>query len=215
MKAFIQDWGIALDVEIKKAPGSDYVLVAHFTPRNLWIHNGRNLSSVPNNIQFRARAKALYEAVAADLKACCVEAFAIKDPADVKIQNGLKDDLACVVRTDLEGVEASAQFFLAEFRKKGFSLAVRFLENYLKANADPIELGREEVLDFVEIQDAVQKNIQRFKENTLIAPGPNNPASSVVGKITMDPKAKKNCAEASTPSRSLRTTQARSSFRPC
>lgn len=66
---------------------------------------------------------------------------------------------------------------------------MRFLENYLKANADPIELGREEVLDFVEIQDAVQKNIQRFKENTLIAPGPNNPASSVVGKITMDPKA--------------------------
>ncbi len=120
MKAFTQGWGIALDVEIKPAtenlPPRSAVswafeslpLVAHFTPRNLWVHTGRALSSVPNSTQFRARTKVLYEAVAADLKARCVEAFAIKDPVDVKIQNGLKDDLACVVRTDLEGVEALA-----------------------------------------------------------------------------------------------------------
>jgi hypothetical protein len=154
MKAFIQDWGIALDVEIKVATNNlpartgkllgDYnslPLVAHFTARNLWVHNGRALSSVPSNAQFRARAKALYEAVEADLKARCVEAFGIKDPVDVKIQNGLTHDLACVVRTDLEGVEALAQFYLADWRKKGFTLAVRFLERTILAG----QPGRAEV----------------------------------------------------------------------
>jgi hypothetical protein len=153
MKAFIQDWGIALDVEIKVAANNlpartskfkinfePLPLVAHFTPRNLWVHNGRTLSSVSNSTLFQVRAKALYEAVAADLKARCAQAFAIKDPVDVKIQNGLKDDLACVVRTDLEGVEAMAQFILADWRKKGFTLAVRFFENYLKANAGFVQV---------------------------------------------------------------------------
>ncbi len=201
MKKFTQDWGIAFDVEVTVAPfdpGARSIassgfesrpLVARFTLRNFFVHNGRRLSSVMTNAVFLGIAKALYQAVAADLKARCVEAFAIKDPVDVKIQQGLKDHLACVVRTDLEGVEALARFFLAEFRKKGFSLAVRFLENYLKANGDSIELTREEVLEFVEIQDAVQKNIERFKEKTIIAPRPKNPAFLVVEEITKDPKA--------------------------
>ncbi len=160
-----------------------------FTPRNLSVRLPRGLPLVPSSAQFHARVKALYRAVAADLKARCIEAFAIKDPVDVKIQQGLKDDIACVVRTDLEGVEALAQVFLADFRKKGFSLAVRFLENYLKADGDSIELSREATLEFEEIRDAVQKNIDRFKEETFIAPGPKNPASSVVEEITKDPKA--------------------------
>ncbi len=201
MKAFTRDWGIAFDVEVTVAPfdpGARSLaragfesrpLVARFTPRNFSVHNGRRLSSVMTNPLFLAIAKPLYQAVTADLKARCIEAFAIKDPVDVKIQLGLKDDIACVVRTDLEGVEALAQVFLADFRKKGFSLAVRFLENYLKADGDSIELSREAVLEFEEIQDAVQKNIDRFKEETFIAPGPKNPASSVVGEITKDPKA--------------------------
>ena len=58
MKAFIQDWGIALNVEIKVAPEyrqprsipsqtfESRPLVAHFTARNLWVHNGRNLSNL-------------------------------------------------------------------------------------------------------------------------------------------------------------------------
>ena len=130
MKEFTRDWGIAFNVEIEvltanapKRTGElrkdfDYrPLVARFSPRNLSVHIARGLSIVPSNAQFRARAKAIYQAVEADLKARCAEAFAIKDPVDVKIQQGLKGDLACVVRTDLEGVEAMARFFLADFRK--------------------------------------------------------------------------------------------------
>ena len=143
-----RDKRIALDVEIKKARGNDYVLVAHFTPRNLWVHNGRTLSSVPNNTQVRARSKALYEAVTADLKARSIQAFGITDPADVKIQNDLKDDLACVVWTELEGVEALTQFLLAEGRKRGLKLAVRFFEHYLGASGSSIEVSRAEAFEF-------------------------------------------------------------------
>ena len=190
MKAFIHDWGIALDVEIKKAQGNNYVVAAHFTPRNLWVHTGRALSSVPNTAQFRARAKVLYEAVAADLKARCAEAFSIKDPADVKIQQGLKGDLACVVRTELEGVEAFARSLLATGRKRGFKLAVRFFEHYLGASGHSIELRREEALDFDLIRNAVQENIERFKERNFIAPEASTPGSSVVEDIAKNPKAR-------------------------
>jgi hypothetical protein len=159
-------------------------------PRNLGIHNGRTLSSVSNNTQFQARAKVLYEAVGADLKARCVETFGITDTVDMKIQNGLKDPLASVVRTDLEGVEASAQFFLADFRKKGFSLAVRFFENYLKANADPIQLSREDALAFDDVQDAVAVNIERFTQNNLIAPKSSAQGLTEVEAITKNPEEK-------------------------
>lgn len=182
MKDFISEWGIALNVEIKVAtenvpprsfPSQTFEsrpLVAHFTPRNLWIHNGRNLSNASNSVQFQVRAKVLYEAVAADIKARCVETFGTTDPVDVKIQNGLKHDLACVVRTDLEGVEALAQFVLADYRKQSFTLAAQFLENYLKANADPIKVSREDALAVEEVRDAVAVNIERFWQNNLVAP---------------------------------------------
>ena len=101
----------------------------------------------------------------------------------------MKDDIACVVRTDLEGVEALARFFLADFRGKGFSLAVRFLENYLKADGDTIELSREAVLEFEEIQDAVQKNIERFTQINLIAPKTPKQGLNEVEAITKDPAA--------------------------
>ena len=203
MKAFARDWHIAFNVEVEvltaNAPKrtdkllDDYEsrpLVARFSPRNLSVHIARGLSVVPSNAQFRARAKALYQAVAADLKARCAEAFAIKDPVDVKIQQGLKDDLACVVRTDLEGVEGSARFFLADFRKKGFSLAVRFFENYLKANADPIQLSREDALAFDDVQDAVAVNIERFTQNNLIAPKSSAQGLTEVEAITKNPEEK-------------------------
>ena len=149
---------------------------------------GGGLSAIPSNEQFRAKAKALYEIVAADLKARCVEAFGITDPVDVKIQNGLKDDLACVVRTDLEGVEALAQFYLADGRKKGFTLAVRFLENYLKADASKIELSREEALAFDEVQDAAAVNIERFWQDNLIEPKSKSPGvNEAVEAITKGP----------------------------
>ncbi len=175
MKAFTQDWGIAFDVEIKPATESlpprskaswafnSLPLVAHFTPRNLTVRLPRGLSAVPSNEQFRAKAKALYEMVEADLKARCAQAFGIKDPVDVKIQNGLNNDLACVVRTDLEGVEALAQFLLAEFRKWGLKLAVRFIENYLAAEATPIELGLEESPEFDLGRIGAADNVGRFK----------------------------------------------------
>jgi len=203
MKDFIQDWGIALDVEIKVAANNlpprtkDFQkdfnsrpLVAHFEPRNLWVHNGRNLSSVPNSTQFRARAKLLYDAVAADLKARGAEAFGITDPADVKIQNGLKDHLASVVRTDLEGVEALAQFILADWRKKGFTLAVRFFENYLKANAGFVQVSRDEALSFPEVQAAAGINVERFWEINVIAPQTDNQGLREVDAISKDPKEK-------------------------
>jgi hypothetical protein len=190
MKGFIQVRGIALDVEIKKAPGNDYVLAAQFSPRNLWVHNGRTLSSVANNAQFHARAKALYEAVAADLKARCVEAFAIKDPADVKTQNGLKDDLACVVRTELEGVEALTHLLLAEGRKRGLKLAVRFFEHYLGASGSPIEVSREEALEFDLIGNAVQENVERFQERNFISPEQSTPGFLAAEEIAKNPKAR-------------------------
>ena len=145
---------------------------------------------MPSNAQFRARAKALYEIVEADLKARCAEAFAIKDPVDVKIQQGLKGDLACVVRTDLEGVEAMAQFYLADWRKKGFTLAVRFFENYLKANADEITLSRDEALAFDDVQDAVRVNIKRFTQINLIAPKSSAQGLTEVEAISKDPAVK-------------------------
>ncbi len=202
MKAFTQDWGIAFDVEITVAPfdpGARSIasagfesrpLVARFTPRNFSVHNGQRLSSVMTNPLFLAIAKPLYQAVAADLKARCTEAFAIKDPVDVKIQQGLNYDIACVVRTDLEGVEALAQFYLADWRKKGFTLAVRFLENYLKAEADLMVLSRDEALSFEDVRDAVEINIERFKQNNLIAPKTTKQGLNEVEAITKNPEKK-------------------------
>ncbi len=197
MKAFTQDWGIALDVEIKPATDNlpdrtskilidfeSLPLVAQFSPRNLWVHNGRTLSSVPNSTQFHARAKVLYEAVAADLKVRCVAAFGITDPVDLKIQSGLKDDFASVVRTDLEGVEALTQFLLAEGRKEGFTLAVRFLENYLKADGAAIELGLGESPEFDLGRNGAAENVERFREQNLLSPDPSNPAFSAVDDIS-------------------------------
>ncbi len=165
-------------------------MAAHFTPRNLWLHTGRTLSSVPNNTQFRARAKAFYEAVTTDLKARCVDTFGIKDPADVKIQNGLKDDLACVVRTELEGVEALTQVLLAEGRKRGLKLAVRFFEHYLGASGSPIEIGRDEALEFDLIRNAVQENNERFKERNFISPEQSTPGYLAVEEIAKNAAAR-------------------------
>jgi hypothetical protein len=202
MKAFIQDWGIALDVEIKAAsenlpPRSIPInlfdsrpLVAHFTPRNLWVHNGRTLSSVPSNTQFRAHAKVLYEAVAADIKARCIETFGIKNPVDVKIQNGLKNDLACVVRTDLEGVEALAAFILVEFRRNGLRLAARFLDHYLGAGRQAIDLSRDEAFEFDLIKNAAQENVEPFKERNFISPEQSTPGFLAVEEIAKNPEAR-------------------------
>jgi len=199
MKDFISDWGIALDVEIKVAAGNlpdrsnakwvleSLPLVAHFTPRNLSVHNGRNLSNVSNSVQFHARAKVLYETAAVDLKARCVAAFGITDSVDVKIQNGLKDELASVVRTDLEGVEALAQFILADYRKKSYTLAAQFLERYLEANAKEIEVSREDALAFEDVQEAVTGNIERFWQINLIAPKTNAQGLQEVEDISKNP----------------------------
>jgi hypothetical protein len=188
MKAFTRDWGIAFDVEIARPPGNTHAFVARFTPRSFSVHNGRRLSSVMTNPLFLGIAKALYQAVAADLKARCAEAFAIKDPVDVKIQQGLKDDLACVARTELEGVEAFAQSLLAFFRKEGLRLAVRFWEHYLGASGSVIELRREEALEFDLVRNAVQENIERFKERNFIAPEASTPGFLAVEDIAKNPK---------------------------
>jgi hypothetical protein len=200
MKDFILDWGIALDVEIKVAANNlpprsnassvfeSLPLVAHFELRNLWVHNGRKLSSVPNSTQFHAKAKALYEAVAADIKERCTEAIGITDPVDVKIQSGLKDNLASVVRTDLEGVEALAQFYLADWRKKGFTLAVRFFENYLKANSALVPVSRDEALSFPEVQAAVGVNVKRFWDINVIAPETDEQGLQEVDAISKNSK---------------------------
>ncbi len=161
--------------------------MAHFTARNLWVHNGRTLSNVSNNTQFQARAKVLYEAVAADLKARCVEAFGIKDAVDVKIQNGLKDPLASVVRTDLEGVEALMQFLLAEGRKEGYSLAVRFLENYLKADGAAIELDLGDSPEFNLGRNGAAENVERFKQKNLISPDSSKKYFAAVDNISKKP----------------------------
>ena len=199
MKDFISEWGIALDVEIKVAtenlpPRSEarwvfnsLPLVAHFTPRNFWVDSGAGLSHVPNNAQFRTKAKALYEAVATDLKARCVAAFGITDPVDVKIQTGLKHDLACVVRTDLEGVEALAQFILAYYRKHSYTLAAQFLERYLEANEKEIKVSREDALAFEDVQEAVAGNIERFWQNNLIAPKTNAQGLKELEAISKNP----------------------------
>ena len=55
------------------APGNTYALVGRFSPRKFSVHNGRRLSSVMSNAVFLGVAKVLYVAVAADLKARCVE----------------------------------------------------------------------------------------------------------------------------------------------
>jgi hypothetical protein len=113
----------------------------------------------------------------------------------VKIQNGLKHDLASVVRTDLEGVVAMTQFYLADFRKKGFTLAVRFLENYLKANSETIELGREDALAFDEVRDAVAVNIERFWQDNLVAPETDKQGLKEVEAITNFPEVKNRSFE--------------------
>ena len=199
MKEFISGWGIAFDVEVKGVTGSarsnltepfeSGPLVAHFTPRNLWVRLPRGLSAVPNSAQFRARAKALYEIVEADLKARCVEAFAIEDPVDVKIQQGLKDDLACVVRTDLEGVEALAQSLLAVGRLGGPTLPVRFFENYLNMKEPFIRVSRDEAIEFDLITNAAAENIERFKDKTFISLESSNAAVAAIEEITKNPKA--------------------------
>ena len=189
MKAFTRDWGIAFDVEVTVAPGNTYALVARFSPRDFFVHDGRRLSSVMSNAIFRARAKALYQAVAADLKARCAEAFAIENQADLKIRQGLKDELACVVRNELEGVEAFARSLLATGRKLGLKLAVRFFEHYLGASGSSIALSREEALEFDLITNAATENVERFKERNFISTDRANPAFSAIEEITKNPKA--------------------------
>jgi hypothetical protein len=199
MKDFTRDWGIAFDVEVTRAPGHAHALVARFTPRHFSVHNGRRLSPVMSNAVFRGIAKELHDALAADLQArcaeafgikdqVCAEAFGIKDQVDVKIQQGLKDDLACVVRTELEGVEAFAESLLAFFRKEGFRLAVRFWEHYLGASRRTIEVSREEALEFDLVRNEVQENIARFKQRNFIAPESSTPGSLAVEDIAKNPK---------------------------
>ncbi len=142
------------------------------------------------NTQFQVRAKALYEAVAIDLKARCVEAFGITDPVDVKTQNGLKGNLASVVRTDLEGVEALAAYILAEFRKNGLRLAARFLEHYLGASRQAIELSRDEAFEFDLIKNAARENVERFKQRNFISPEQSTPGFLAVEEIAKNPEAR-------------------------
>jgi hypothetical protein len=184
MKELTRDWGIAFDVEVTRAPGNSHAFVGRFTPRHFSLNNGRRLSPVMSNAIFRGIAKGLHDALAADLTARCVEAFGIKDPVDVRIQQGLKDELACVVRTELEGVEAFAQSLLATGRKLGLKLAVRFFEHYLGASGRSIEVSREEAFEFDLIRNAVQENIERFKQRNFIAPESSTPGSSAVEDIT-------------------------------
>ena len=190
MKEITRNWGIAFDVEVTQAPGNDYALVARFTPRNLSVHIARGLSAAPSNAQFRARAKALYVAVEADLMARCTTAFGIKDLVDVKIQQGLKDDLACVVRMSWKGLRHSSNSILAAFRDFGLALPVRLLEHYLGASGSSIQVSRDEALQFGLIRNAVEVNIERFKERNFIAPNPNNPAFSAIEDITKNPAAR-------------------------
>ncbi len=129
----------------------------------------------------------LQEAVAADLKSRGAKAFGITDPVDVKIQNGLKDQLASVVRTDLEGVEALMQFLLAEGRKKGSTLAVQFLENYLKADGAAIELDLGDSPEFNLGRNGAAENMERFKQRNLLSPDPSNPAFSAIDDISKKP----------------------------
>jgi hypothetical protein len=80
---------------------------------------------------------------------------------------------------------------LADGRKRGFKLAVRFLENYLKANGDMIELSRDEALAFDDVRKAMQINIRRFWQDNLIGPKSTAPgANEAVGAITKDPEEK-------------------------
>ena len=188
MKDFTRDWGIAFDVEIARAPGNAHAFVAGFTPRHFSLHNGRRLSSVMSNTVFRGIAKGLHDALAADLQGRCVAAFGITDPVDVKIQQGLKDDLACVVRTELEGVEAFAESLLAFFRNEGLRLAVRFWEHYLGASGRSIEVRRDEALEFDLVKNAVQENIERFKERNFISPEQSTPGFLAVEDIAKNPK---------------------------
>jgi hypothetical protein len=188
MKDFTRDWGIAFDTEIARAPGNADAFVARFTPRQFSVHNGRRLSSVMSNAVFRGIAKELHDALAADLQARCAEAFAIEDQVDVKIQQSLKTDLACVVRTELEGVEALAQFVLASLAKNGLKLAVRFWGQYLGASGSSIEVPREEALEFDLVRNAVEENVERFKQRNFITPGSSTPGSLAVEDIAKNPK---------------------------
>ena len=65
------------------------------------------------------------------------------------------------------------------------------MENYLKANGDPIELSRDEALEFEDVQDAVRVNIKRFAQDNLIAPKSRAPeVSQAVEAITKNPEEK-------------------------
>ena len=197
MRELTRDWGIAFDVEIKAVTGSarslasalfeSRPLVAHFTPRKFAVHGGQRLSPVMSNTMFRDRVKELHDPLAADIKARCTEAFGIEDPVDVKIQERLKDDLACVVRTDLEGVEALAKFLLATGRKEGLTLAVHFLENYLAASGAALELSLGESPEFDLGRIGAADNVERFRQLNLISPEPSNPAFTPVEDISKKP----------------------------
>ncbi len=198
MKELTRDWGIAFDVEVKAVTGSarslasalfeSRPLVAHFTPRSFSVHGGQRLSPVMSNTVFRDRVKKLHDPLAADIKARCAEAFGIEDPVDVKIHERLKDELACVVRTDLEGVEALAQFFLAAGRKRGLKLAARFFEHYLGASGSSIEVRRDEALEFDLVRNAAEENVIRFKERNFIAPERSTPGFLAIEDIAKNPK---------------------------
>ena len=77
---------------------------------------------------------------------------------------------------------------MADGRKRGLKLAVRFFEHYLGASGSSIEVRREEALALDLIHNAVQINIERFKERNFIAPEQSTPGFLAVEDITKNPK---------------------------
>jgi hypothetical protein len=76
---------------------------------------------------------------------------------------------------------------LAGWRKNGYTLAVRFLENYLDAEGTNLELGLGESPEFNLGRNGATENVERFKHQNLLTPDPSNPAFTAIDEISKKP----------------------------
>ena len=105
-----RDYGITFDVHVHAVPGNKYALAGSFRPNNLMLQDGRGSGThVPSSQALQIKARPLYQTLANDINARCARILGIKDTEDRRINDTLKNKLTCVVRSEVDGIEAWAR----------------------------------------------------------------------------------------------------------
>ena len=173
LRELARDWGISFDVDLRTLPENALIVVAEFVPRRTPRPSGYPLSGGPGGLA--RRAPQLHKMLAEEIRQRCRQIAKIVDFTDRRVEQKVEGLLAGVVLNELEGACFSAEKKLKTFQGFDNPLAARFFSNYLSATGRSIELTAKEALIFDDVMKAVAKNMQRFKEESLVAPKPPLP----------------------------------------